>query len=129
GKYVATDNRVVPNYDENFMSIFPRMWSNMDPNHAQAYQEWGNIKGRRIQHRGESGQAETIVKPTFSENLSFFFRYQVGHMYFRYFMWNFVGRQNDIQGHGGILNGNWLSGINFIDEVRLGDQDNLPDRF
>lgn len=129
GKYVATDTRVVPNYDEKFMTLFPRMWSSMDPNHAQAYQEWGNITGRRIQHTGESGQPEIITKPTFGENLKFFFRYQVGHMYFRYFMWNFVGRQNDIQGHGGILHGNWLSGINFIDEMRLGDQDNLPDRF
>jgi hypothetical protein len=129
GKYVITDHRVIPNYDEKFNTFFPRMWSSMDPSHAQAYQEWGNIKGRRIQHRNESGQAETIIKPTFSENMRFFFRYQVGHMYFRYFMWNFAGRQNDIQGHGGTLYGNWLSGVKFIDEARLGDQDNLPDRF
>lgn len=129
GKYVETDRRVVPNYDDKFVTIFPRMWSSMDPAHAQAYQEWGNIKGRRIQHRNESGQTEVIVKPTFGENLRFFFTYQVGHMYYRYFMWNFAGRQNDIQGHGGILNGNWLSGINFIDELRLGEQDNLPDRY
>ena len=129
GKYIETDRRVVPNYDDKFMTLFPRMWSSMDPAHQQAYQEWGNIKGRRIQHRNESGQTEVIVKPTFSENLKFFVRYQVGHMYFRYFMWNFAGRQNDIQGHGGILYGNWLSGINFIDEMRLGDQDNAPDRF
>jgi hypothetical protein len=129
GKYVITDHRVIPNYDEKFNTIFPRMYSSMDPAHAQAYQEWGNIKGRRIQHRNESGQVETIIKPTFSENMRFFFRYQVGHMYFRYFMWNFAGRQNDIQGHGGTLYGNWLSGVKFIDEARLGDQDNLPDRF
>ncbi len=129
GRYVETDRRVVPNYDEKFMTIFPRMWSSMDPAHVQAYQDWGNIKGRRIQHRNESGQTETIVKPTFSENLRFFVRYQVGHMYFRYFMWNFVGRQNDVQGHGGLLHGNWLSGINFIDEMRLGEQNNLPERF
>ncbi len=129
GKYVITDNRVQPNYDEKFTTIFPRMWSNMEQVHAQDYQEWGHIKGRRIQHRNESGEAETIIKPTFAENLRFFFRYQVGHMYFRYFMWNFAGRQNDIQGHGGVLHGNWLSGIKFIDEWRLGDQDNLPQRF
>lgn len=129
GKYVVTDTRVVPNYNENFLTLFPRMWSSMDPSHAQAYQEWGEIRGRRMQVQDESGQPQSIVKPTFIENMRFFFRYQVGHMYFRYFMWNFVGRQNDIQGHGGILNGNWLSGINFIDEMRLGDQDNLPDRF
>ena len=129
GKYVETDRRVIPNYDDKFKTIFPRMWSNMDPAHEQDYMQWGNIKGRRVQHRNESGQAETIVKPTFSENLKFFFRYQVGHMYFRYFMWNFAGRQNDIQGHGGPLYGNWLSGVKFMDEMRLGSQENLPDRF
>ncbi len=129
GKYVETDRRVVPNYDDKFVTIFPRMWSSMDPAHAQAYQDWGNITGRRIQHRNESGQTEVIIKPTFGENLRFFINYQVGHMYFRYFMWNFVGRQNDVQGHGGILNGNWISGIGFVDEMRLGEQDNLPDRF
>jgi hypothetical protein len=72
GKYVETDRRVVPNYDDKFVTIFPRMWSSMDPAHAQAYQDWGNISGRRIQHRNESGQTEVIVKPTFGENLRFF---------------------------------------------------------
>ncbi|MDD4426692.1 MAG: DUF2723 domain-containing protein, partial [Mariniphaga sp.] len=129
GKYVITDRRVVLNYDDKFTTFFPRMWSSMDPQHAQDYQQWGRIKGTRIQHRNEAGQNETITKPTFGENLRFFFNYQVNHMYFRYFMWNFAGRQNDIQGHGDVLHGNWLSGINFIDEMRLGDQDNLPDRF
>jgi len=128
GRYVETDTRVIPNYDDKFKTIFPRMWSNMDPIHEQDYIEWGNITGSRIQHRNESGQTEVIVKPTFAENLRFFFNYQVGHMYFRYFMWNFAGRQNDIQGHGGVVYGNWLSGINFIDEWRLGNQDNLPAR-
>jgi hypothetical protein len=105
------------------------MWSSMDPVHSEDYQQWGRIRGRRIQHRNETGQTETIVKPTFGENLRFFFNYQVGHMYFRYFMWNFVGRQNDIQGHGDVLHGNWLSGVKFIDEGRLGNQDDLPARF
>ena len=129
GKYVVTDHKVVPNYDDKFQTIFPRMWSTMDPAHARDYQVWGKINGTKIQHRNERGETETIVKPTFGENLRFFFNYQVGHMYFRYFMWNFAGRQNDIQGHGGILHGNWLSGIDFIDEWRLGSQDNLPERF
>ena len=129
GKYVVTHHRYSPNYDERFTTIFPRMWSSMDPQHAQDYQQWANIKGTRIQYRNERGETETIVKPTFSENLRFFFRYQVNHMYWRYFMWNFVGRQNDIQGHGSIMHGNWLSGIKFIDEARLGDQDNLPERY
>lgn len=126
GKYVVTDHRVEPNYDSRFTTLFPRMWSSMESTHAAAYKEWADIKGRKIQIRNERGESQTIVKPTFAENLKFFFRYQVGHMYFRYFMWNFVGRQNDIQSHGSVIYGNWLSGIDFIDEWRLGNQDNLP---
>ncbi len=126
GKYVVTHHRYSPNYDRKFVTLFPRMWSSMNPDHANDYKEWAEIKGTRINHKNERGEIETIVKPTFGENLKFFFRYQINHMYWRYFMWNFVGRQNDIQGHGGVLYGNWLSGINFIDEVRLGSQENLP---
>ncbi|HYQ58102.1 MAG TPA: DUF2723 domain-containing protein [Draconibacterium sp.] len=126
GKYVETYTRFVPNYDEKFTTFFPRMWSSVSPQHEADYQYWGKIKGVRIQHRNERGEVETIVKPTMVENLRFFINYQVIHMYWRYFMWNFVGRQNDIQGHGEIIHGNWLSGIKFIDEARLGDQDNLP---
>ncbi len=126
GKYVVTHKRFSPNYDKKFTTIFPRMWSSMNPTHANDYKEWAEIKGTRINHKNERGEIETIVKPTFTENLRFFFRYQVIHMYWRYFMWNFVGRQNDIQGHGSVLFGNWLSGINFIDEARLGSQENLP---
>ncbi len=126
GKYVVTHHRYNANYDERFTTIFPRMWSSVDPQHAEDYQQWGKVKGRRIQYQNERGEAETIIKPTFAENLRFFVNYQVKWMYWRYFMWNFVGRQNDIQGHGGILHGNWLSGVKFIDEWRLGDQDNLP---
>lgn len=129
GKYVITDHKVKPNYDDKFTGLFPRMWSTMDPAHAEDYRAWGKIEGRKIQHRNERGDVETIVQPTFGENMRFFFNYQVGYMYLRYFMWNFVGRQNDIQGHGGILHGNWLSGISFIDNARLGDQSNLPARF
>ncbi len=125
-KYVITDHRVSPNYDDRFNTLFPRMWSTMEASHAKDYVEWGKIKGTRIQFKNERGENEVIVKPTFVENLRFFFSYQVNHMYWRYFMWNFVGRQNDIQSHGSIIHGNWLSGIKFIDEVRLGNQDNLP---
>lgn len=126
GKYVVTDHRVHPNHDDKFNTLFPRMWSTMEPSHADDYQEWGKVKGTRIQHTNERGEKEIIVKPTFGENLRFFFSYHVNHMYWRYFMWNFVGRQNDVQSHGSILHGNWLSGINFIDEARLGEQNNLP---
>lgn len=128
GKYVITEYRVSPNYDDKFKTLFPRMWSSMDANHAVEYESWAQIKGKRIRHQNERGETETIVKPTFAENLKFFFRYQVGHMYMRYFMWNFAGRQDDIQSHGGILHGNWISGINAFDSARLGDQNNLPEQ-
>ena len=129
GKYVETNKKIKANYDNRFTTFFPRMYSSNEETHIQDYQQWGKVKGTRIQVQDESGQIETIIKPTFVENLRFFFRYQVGHMYMRYFMWNFAGRQNDIQGHGDILNGNWLSGINFIDEWRLDNQKTLPAHF
>lgn len=127
GKYVITDPRKSANpiYDPKFSTIFPRMYSAQD-NHIKAYQSWGKIKGIPITGTNNDGEAVTLMKPTFGENLRFFFRYQMGHMYFRYFMWNFAGRQNDVEGHGGISNGNWLSGITFLDEWRLGKQTDLP---
>ncbi len=127
GKYVITDERKSsePNYNQDFTTIFPRMWSSQE-NHIRAYKSWGKVKGIPIIALNNSGEQETIIKPTFGENLRFLFDYQLGHMYFRYFMWNFAGRQNDIEGHGGIKNGNWLSGIKFLDEMRLGKQSDLP---
>ncbi|MBW6490778.1 MAG: DUF2723 domain-containing protein [Lentimicrobium sp.] len=127
GKYIITDSRKgdVFNYDPKFTTVFPRMHSPQE-NHVRAYKSWGKIKGIPIQAINNDGETETIIKPTMGENLRFFFRYQVGHMYFRYFMWNFAGRQNDVQGHGGIQKGNWISGINFLDEMRLGKQTDLP---
>jgi hypothetical protein len=91
--------------------FLPRIYSR-EADHRQAYAEFGTIRDP--------------AHPTYLDNLEFFFRYQVGHMYLRYFMWNFVGRQNDIQGHGNVLHGNWISGIPFID-ARLGPQKNLPE--
>jgi Protein O-mannosyl-transferase TMEM260-like len=93
--------------------LLPRMYSR-DARHRQAYQEFASIK--------DPGN------PSYLDNLEFLFRYQVGHMYFRYFMWNFAGRQNDIQGHGNVLNGNWISGIKAIDSARIGPQKNLPEQ-
>jgi hypothetical protein len=101
------------------------MWSNQDQ-HVQDYQSWAGIEGKTVRITNRQGESETIKLPTFGENLQFFMRYQVVHMYLRYFMWNFAGRQNDTQGHGDILSGNWISGINFIDSARLGDQTDLP---
>jgi hypothetical protein len=116
-----------PDYDysEKFETVFPRMYST-DPDHESAYKYWGKIVGRKYSVGSESGK-ETVVCPTFGENLRFFFRYQTGFMYLRYFMWNFAGRQNDIQANGNNLHGNWISGIKFIDEMRLGSLDNVPE--
>jgi hypothetical protein len=128
GKYVVADMRQKPVFDSNLSTIFPRMYSR-ESEHVEAYKQWADIKGRKVSITDEDGEAKTIDLPTFGENLTFFFRYQVGHMYFRYFMWNFSGRQSDIQGNGEISNGNWITGINFIDSMRLGDQNNLPQEF
>jgi len=128
GKYVIADMRQKPTFESNLSTVFPRMYSR-EGDHIEAYKQWANIKGRNVQVAGEDGEARTIQIPTFGENLTFFFRYQVNHMYFRYFMWNFAGRQSDIQSHGEISNGNWLTGINFLDSIRLGDQSNLPQEF
>lgn len=127
GKYVMTDPRKgdIPNFDPKFTTVLPRMYSAQE-NHIRAYKSWGKIKGVPIQAINNSGEPETLIRPTMGENLRFMFRYQINHMYFRYFMWNFAGRQNDTQGHGGIQNGNWISGINFLDEMRLGKQTDLP---
>ncbi len=128
GKYVIADMRQKPVFDSRFSTLLPRMYSRED-GHIEAYKQWGSVKGRKVQITDEEGQSKTIQIPTFGENLTFFFRYQVGQMYFRYFMWNFSGRQNDIQSQGELMNGNWLTGINFIDSSRLGDQKTLPAEF
>ena len=125
GKYIVTMRKPEYVYDSRFTTLFPRMYSREDK-HIQAYKEWAEIKGVNITLRDGQGESRQVTKPTFAENLKFFFSYQLGYMYFRYFMWNFAGRQNDIQGHGSILKGNWLSGINFLDDWRLGDQENIP---
>ncbi|MBU1717972.1 MAG: DUF2723 domain-containing protein [Bacteroidetes bacterium] len=128
GKYVISDDRKssIPNYDPEFCTIFPRMWSTQ-ANHAAAYRSWSNMEGTPISTVGYDGKKKVINKPTFGENLRFFFNYQVGWMYMRYFLWNFAGRQNDVQGHSDNLHGNWISGIKAIDSARLGTQDNLPE--
>ncbi|HXK82096.1 MAG TPA: DUF2723 domain-containing protein [Bacteroidales bacterium] len=116
GKYEIVDYKPIPTYRDSECTFFPRMFSNkQDPsqNHVEVYKTWGGIKGS--------------AKPRFKHNLKFFMSYQINWMYWRYFMWNFAGRQNDIQGHGNIIHGNWKSGISFIDTPRLGDQDKLPD--
>lgn len=127
GKYELADDRKnsVPNYASEFKSVFPRMWSPKG-NHVSAYKQWSDFKGRPAKYRTVNGQTETINKPTFGENMTFFFKYQIGWMYFRYFLWNFSGRQNDVQGHGNFMDGNWLTGVDFIDTANVGNQEKLP---
>jgi len=126
GKYVVSDTRTEYVYDSRFTTFFPRMYNNQESKYEQAYKAWGKIKGRTVTVQGQDGKDEVRMLPTFVENMRFFFRYQLGHMYFRYFMWNFSGRQSDEQGYGDIKSGNWITGIKFLDEMRLGPQDNIP---
>jgi hypothetical protein len=126
GKYKITNRSVEPVYDERFVTLFPRMWS-PDPGHVRIYKQWVPVKGKPVRISSPEGEGRIEYKPTFGENLSFMFTYQAGFMYFRYFMWNFAGRQNDIQATGGPFNGNWISGIPFIDNPRLGPQERLPE--
>ena len=114
GKYEIVNQykNAMPNWSSKHKGFIPRM---VDPNAEQYYKQIAGIPARATR------------RPTFGENLKFMVDYQFGYMYGRYFMWNFVGRQNDTQGHLDIENGNWLSGINFIDEIRLGSQQDLPD--
>ncbi len=128
GIYVIKDDRkgTIPVYDERFTAIFPRMWSNTKPQHKTYYEHFGEIEGRPISVPDGNGGTKVIYSPTFGENLKFFFRYQVNHMYMRYFLWNFAGRQNNLESQGEINKGNWISGIGFLDSMRLGDQNNLP---
>ncbi|MBQ5912181.1 MAG: DUF2723 domain-containing protein [Bacteroidaceae bacterium] len=111
-------------YTYTYNMLFPRMHSER---HKQNYEDWmGGIKGKliKIDHLGER---KTIKVPTAFENLYFFWSYQVNFMYWRYFMWNFAGRQNDIQGHGELEHGNWITGIDFIDNLIYGtDFSKLP---
>ena len=103
--------------------FFPRMYSDR---HAPAYEAWmGGIEGYQVPY-DRCGEPIMVKMPTQLENIRFFLSYQVNFMYWRYFMWNFAGRQNDIQGNGELEHGNWLSGIPFIDNMRLGNQSLLP---
>jgi len=126
GKYVVYYQAPTYKFDDRFKVLFPRMYSAQN-NHVRAYKEWTNYKGTPVKIVNNQGEQEVVYKPTYADNLEFFFKYQVGHMYLRYFMWNFAGRQNNVQGHGELSNGNWLSGIGFIDKAKLGSQDDLPE--
>ncbi len=103
--------------------LFPRMY---DAGHAAAYESWmGGVDGSQVPY-DRCGEQMTVKVPSQLENIRFFLSYQCNFMYWRYFMWNFAGRQNDIQGNGELEHGNWLTGFSFIDNARLGDQSMLP---
>ena len=123
-RYVITGYKTSYEYMDEFKMLFPRMHSGQ-PSHIQAYKEWANVEGKKIRY-DYCGQTKTEYCPTFMENLKFFFSYQVNFMYWRYFMWNFSGRQNDLQSYGDLTKGNWITGIPFIDNALLGDQSKLP---
>ena len=134
GRYVITDDNKygVPEYPKEMKTLFPRMWSSQRGAHTDMYESYrknasGNIVGETMRFRNYLGETVTVSKPTFGQNLRFFISYQCNWMYWRYFMWNFVGRQNDIESQGQLEDGNWISGISAIDNARLGDQDNIPD--
>ena len=119
--YEIVRNKMEYRYAQNM--IFPRMYSE---DHAEAYESWlGGIKGVQVPY-DQCGNLVMVKIPTQLENIKFFLSYQVNFMYWRYFMWNFAGRQNDIQGHGEIEHGNWITGIPFIDNLLVGNQEFLP---
>ena len=110
---VSNDGRAaVPNYSKDYMGFFPRIW-NDDPQYKNNYIKIAGLKNPK-------------KRPTLAQNVKFFFEYQLGYMYMRYFMWNFSGRQSDEQGRYELTKGNWITGIPFIDEMRLGPQKDLP---
>jgi len=123
------DRYEIQRYDLEYVyaqnMFFPRMYSDR-PEHQQAYESWlGGVEGRQIPY-DRCGEPMMVKMPTQLENIRFFLSYQVNFMYWRYFMWNFAGRQNDIQGNGELEHGNWLTGIPFVDNLRLGNQEMLP---
>ena len=123
GKYKKVDGPVDAKYFSEGKMLFPRMWSSSpDGRYEEFYEYYTGGKGTKL-------QGSTHRKPTMGANLHYFFDYQMNWMYWRYFMWNFVGRQNQIHAPnpGDIFHGNWESGVKFIDDFRLGDQSDAPE--
>ena len=121
-RYVHADSPGELKYSSEGKMLFPRMWAGGDQRYIDFYESYMDGKGKPV-------PGSEHKKPTFGTNLKFFFDYQLNWMYWRYFMWNFAGRQNDIHSPvpGEIFSGNWESGIGFIDKARLGDQSDAPD--
>ena len=120
--YFVVSHKNKYKYAQNM--LFPRMYSSA---HAQAYEDWmGGVDGTEVPY-DRCGENIMVKVPSQIDNLRFFLSYQCNFMYWRYFMWNFAGRQNDIQGNGEPEHGNWITGFSFIDDAMYGDQSKLPD--
>ncbi len=124
-KYIVVDDRKnsIPKYEKEFCTVFPRMWSSQS-HHENAYKYWGNVAKnhrKKVVENYRTGEPETVEIPTFLANMNYFISYQLNYMYWRYFFWNFVGRQNDQQGLlRNAMEGNWVTGIKAFDDLRLG---------
>jgi hypothetical protein len=127
-RYVKGKDRYIPvgrewsyRYETSDKQIFPRVWdASNDQQHAEFYADWLGLDK-------QYSQEQQYEPPSYGDNINWFFSYQNGFMYWRYFMWNFAGKQNDVQGMGNKRDGNWISGISFMDNNRLGDQSKMPD--
>ena len=120
--YFVVSHKNKYKYAQNM--LFPRMY---DQAHTQDYESWmGGVEGTEVPY-DRCGEQMTVKMPSQIDNIRFFLSYQCNFLYWRYFMWNFAGRQNDIQGNGELEHGNWITGIKPLDDARLGNQDMLPD--
>ena len=125
-EYVMIREKFSLKYPSDQCMLFPRIYSD-EPTHVQAYESWlGNVSYHSVEYRIPGRESRTVEIPSQIDNIRFFLSYQMNWMYWRYFMWNFAGRQNDLQGNGELEHGNWLSGFSFLDNARLGNQDKLP---
>ena len=125
-EYVKIRDKFSFKYPTNQCMLFPRIYSD-EPYHVQAYESWlGNVSYHSVEYKVPGREPQTLEIPGQIDNIRFFLSYQMNWMYWRYFMWNFAGRQNDIQGNGELEHGNWLSGFDWLDNMRLGNQDLLP---
>jgi len=123
-KYIPIGIAREPKYESSDLMLFPRVWdASNDQYHADFYAEWLNLEMEKAPITGR----DRFRPPSYGDNIEWFLSYQMSHMYWRYFMWNFAGKQNDVQGLGNKRDGNWISGISFIDNQRLGDQSQMPD--
>lgn len=118
GQYEIVDPRKqsIYNFTPELCTVFPRMWEMNQRSHVSAYESWGDVAHNHVNvqirdRNSRNGEMKTVQRPTMAANLRYFTHYQINWMYYRYFMWNFAGKQNDIQGHGNSIDGNWQSGL------------------